>query len=264
MSDTEQQVPEPLYKDGMKEYGMKGTVIPAATTRAQSKEDAGRPADLGVSYDIHKAVSHNIVEYLPDGTQKVTRLNSEALALLQQRNTPVHGIKLKPISYAEAISGAAAGLVNGTVKKAEGADAGSFVPVRPGFQAGSQPSMPIPGPATGGGFVPVIPNRKRTLVKFEGSFGRLSVPYDQVYQDTQRPDLLVLVQCNSDGNHFEAPESNDYIRVRIGEHEYLCLSGVQFSSEDRKTHYTVFAIDFDRMQQLSGSNVEIADVKQGS
>lgn len=246
MADTELegQVPEPLYRDAMKEYGMKGTIIPAATSRAQSKTEEGSPSeDLGARFDIHKPVAHNIVEYLPDGTQKVTRLNEEALARLQQQNTTVKGQKTRPISYAEAVSGK----VNGTVKTAEAQDSGngSFVPVRPGFQGG----MPA---VSNHASLPGIPNRKRTLVKFEGTFGRLAVPYDHVYQDTQRPDLLVMVQYNPDGNHFEAPESNDHIRVRIGEHEYLCLSGVQFSSEDRKTHYTVFAIDFVTMEQMAG------------
>jgi hypothetical protein len=112
--------------------------------------------------------------------------------------------------------------------------------------------MPIPvSPA----MPAAMASRKRTLVKFEGTFGRLAVPYDHVYQDVTRPDLLVMVQYNPDGNHFEAPESNDHIRVRIGEHEYLCLSGVQFSSEDRKTHYTVFAIDFATMEQMAGQEV---------
>lgn len=248
MADTELegQVPEPLYKDAQKEYGMKGTIIPAATSRAQSKSEEGVPSeDLGVRFDIHKPVAHNIVEYLPDGTQKVTRLSEDALARLQQQNTAVKGQKTKPIGYAEAVSGK----FNGTAKTAEaqGQDSGngSFVPVRPGFQG----SMPMPASPV----MPAVPsNRKRTLVKFEGTFGRLAVPYDHVYQDATRPDLLVMVQYNPDGNHFEAPESNDHIRVRIGEHEYLCLSGVQFSSEDRKTHYTVFAIDFATMEQMAG------------
>ena len=250
MADTEQQETETLYKDAQKEYGMKGTVIPPATTRAQSKSEEGLAADIGTRFDIHKPVPHNIVEYLPDGTQKITRLDAEALARLQQHNKQIKGMKASPIGYAEAISGK----INGTAKTAEaqGQDTGngSFVPVRPGFQAGTQ----VPMPTTPNSFVPSVPNRKRTLVKFEGSFGRLSVPYDQVYQDTTRPDLLVMVQTNADGNHFEAPESNDYIKVRIGEHEYLCLSGVQFGSEDRKTHYTVFAIDFARMEELANGN----------
>jgi len=248
MADTEQQVPEPLYKDAMKEYGMKGTIIPAATSRAQSKSEEGSPSeDLGVRFDIHKPVAHNIVEYLPDGTQKVTRLDENALARLQQQNKAVSGQKTKPIGYAEAVSGK----FNGSAKAAEvqGQDPGngSFVPVRPGFQ-GSMPVTNHPSLAS-------PPSRKRTLVKFEGTFGRLAVPYDHVYQDVARPDLLVMVQYNPDGNHFEAPESNDHIRVRIGEHEYLCLSGVQFSSEDRKTHYTVFAIDFATMEQMAGQEV---------
>lgn len=87
------------------------------------------------------------------------------------------------------------------------------------------------------------------MVKFEGTFGRLSVPYDSVYQDAERDDLLVMVQHNPDGNHFEAPESDDYILVNIGEHQYVCLSGVQFCSEDRKTHYTIFVIDFSKMEE---------------
>jgi len=248
MTHTEQSVPEPLYKDAMKEYGMKGTIIPAATSRAQSKGEEGAPSDdIGVHFDIHKPVAHNIVEYLPDGTQKTTRLSEDALARLQQQNMTVRGQKIKPISYAEAVSGR----VNGAVKTAEAADSdsGSFVPVRPGFQGG----MPMAvSPAMPGASV----LRKRTSVKFEGTFGRLSVPYDHVYQDTTRPDLLVMVQNNPDGNHFEAPESNDHIRVRIGEHEYLCLSGVQFSSEDRKTHYTVFAIDFAMMEQMAEQGVD--------
>lgn len=251
MADTELegQASEPLYKDAMKEYGMRGTIIPAATSRAQSKSQEGAPSeDLGVRFDIHKPVAHNIVEYLPDGSQKVTRLDDNALARLQNQNKSVNGQKTKPIGYAEAVNGK----LNGTVKAAEaqGHDAGngSFVPVRPGFQG----SMPVTPNHTA---LPSVANRKRTLVKFEGTFGRLSVPYDHVYQDTTRPDLLVMVQYNPDGNHFEAPESNDHIRVRIGEHEYLCLSGVQFSSEDRKTHYTVFAIDFATMEQMAGQEV---------
>jgi hypothetical protein len=249
MAETEQA--DSLYQDAQKEYGMKGTIIPTATTRAQSKAEEGLAADIGTRFDIHKPVAHNIVEYMPDGTQKVTRLDEAALARLQQSNKEVRGMKAHPIGYAEAVSGK----VNGTAKVAEAADPanGSFVPVRPGFQVGAQVPLSAINP-TPSSFVPIVPNRKRTLVKFEGSFGRLSVPYDQVYQDTARPDLLVMVQTNPDGNHFEAPESNDYIKVRIGEHEYLCLSGVQFGSEDRKTHYTVFVIDFTRMQEVADGN----------
>jgi hypothetical protein len=219
---TEQPEDDSLYKDAMKEFGMKGTVIPAAGARAQTKTEEGVAANhLGAHYPLHTPVEHNIVEFLPNGEQKVTKLDSVSLGRLQ-RNNSTKGAK--PIGYAEAIANK-----NGVPQTKT---------------AGLRRPLKAPAPLAPAQ-VATLP---RTMVKFEGTFGRLSVPFHEVYQDIKRQELLVLVQHNVDGNHFEAPESEDYILVETGETQYLCLSGVQFTSQDGQTHYTIFVIDFARME----------------
>lgn len=258
------------YSDGTATHGLKGTVLPASTARpAQLGEPVAQPQSIGASFALHRPVPHNIVEVFPDGTQRSTPLTADALRVLQDTN---RGGGAKSINYYEAIQLAKKPPAP-VVPAPEPFSVGPSLSKETAVEVPAGPALPMEEEAASGpapelpddseDFTPVLPAVVRKAVRagtpgaapkirvtFHGSFGRLTIPVTEVHQDTQRQELLILRQDNADGQHYEAPESDEPIRITIGQSVMVCYYGVQFATRDRRTHFVVLVLDAAKTQEL--------------
>ena len=230
-------------------HGMKGYVIAAAANR-DSKGDLGSPID------IHRPIPHNIVESVEGEGFKVVALSSEALTQLQQTNVSSNGL---PTSKTMDYYGAIAAL-KAPAQIPVNVDRSTVVTLPGPAVVLPAPTVVPAGVITASVAAPVVisspppPPRPRVAVKFTGSFGSLSVPYNQVFVDGV---CLVMVQDEADSSFYVAPvQTESPIKVEFLGRAYWCLPGVQYTMPGRTVCHTVYLITEEIIGEDSNGNAK--------
>lgn len=219
---TQNEYPLPAFGKS----GGVGYVLTPATTRTDGLSNEASP-DFGASFDIKDpTTAFNIIESMPDGTQNMTKVSSEAVKAVIENN--------KDNCKGRAVLG----FKEAAASKTSTAPSSPALPARAVGTILSTNPLPQAAPCISSSIL----QKPRIPVKFRGTFGKAMIPCEEVYSDPEHPELLILVQYNEDGNHCEAPQSDGHFEVDVRGTPLNCASGIQFRSSDGKKHFTVLAI----------------------
>lgn len=241
------------YKDGTQtEHRMAGVVVPPAACNDLAGYTPGHrisipPADTaGVDFNVSSPSEQVLIIPTEDGGQRQVPVTRKALRLLQFHNQAKPGKPAKPITYEEAVLMAekmSDAEVDRLIPPAATEKTAAAMPA----PAAQSPSTAQPAPLTA---APAPVPRKKIKVKISGAFGAFTVPFDEVFV---HGIFLVLIQYDNEEASFEAPSSQDHVRIDVLEKglALMCLPGVQYPVESQRAYHTVYLVDEEKTKELA-------------